>query len=126
MEKYNGDQFVSYSAGTDPSRVNPKAIKVMQEKDIDISQNSSKNIDELPEESFDYVITVCDNARENCPYYPALKKLLHHSFEDPPELEKKYETAAEKLQPYRRVRDEIENFIKELPDILKAKESNPL
>lgn len=90
MDKYNGNRFVCYSAGTDPSRVNPKAIKVMQDKDIDISQNNSKHINQLLEGSFDYVITVCDNARENCPYFSARKKVLHHSFEDPPELEKKY------------------------------------
>ena len=119
MEKYHGDQFSCYSAGTNPTRVKPGAIAVMQEKGIDISDNESHYVKDLPINSADYVITVCDNARENCSYFPATKKILHQSFDDPPALVQKGETEEEQLQHYRRVRNEIEGYIKKLPEVLR-------
>lgn len=118
MEKYHGDRYQAFSAGTNPSEVKPRAIKVLQEKGLDISKNSSKHISELPFTTADYVITVCDDAMENCPFFPATKKALHHSFDDPPALEKDEESEVEKLHHYRRVRDEIEAYIRQLPDLL--------
>ena len=118
MNKYHGDKFISYSAGTEPSSVNPRAAQVMQEKGIDISQNQSKHVSDLPVDSTDFVLTVCNHARENCPYFPANIKSIHHNFDDPPALEKDEESEEEKLAHYRRVRDEIEKYVKKLPDIL--------
>ena len=80
-------EFVVYSAGTKPSIVRPEAIKVLAEIGIDISNNRSKSIDEFAAEKIDYVLTVCDNAKENCPFFPAQTKLIHHSFEDPAIIE---------------------------------------
>jgi arsenate reductase len=118
MNKYHSGKFISYSAGTNPSGVNRRAAEVMKEKGIDISSNASKHIDELPVDATDFVLTVCDHAKENCPFFPARKKSLHHSFDDPPALEKDSEKEEEKLQHYRRVRDEIEEYIKDLPEKL--------
>ena len=81
------DQFDCYSAGTEKHGMNQRAIKVMSEAGVDISQHFSKTIDELPQVKFDLVITVCDAAKEACPYFSA-GKLVHHSFQDPPRLTK--------------------------------------
>jgi arsenate reductase len=78
-------KYEVYSAGTKPSIVRPEAIKVLQEIGIDISGNRSKSVDEFAGKEIDYVLTVCDNAKENCPYFPAKTKVIHHSFEDPAE-----------------------------------------
>lgn len=78
----NGQMFVE-SAGTHPSFVHPLAIEVMQEIGIDISSHRSKSVDEFVGQDFDYLITVCDNAREACPVFPGAKKTLHMPFDDP-------------------------------------------
>src|ERR1051326_7345041 len=78
-----GDRFVVASAGTKPSFVRPEAIAVMAELGIDISAQRSKHVDELKGQAFDDVITVCDNARESCPIFPAATRRLHHDFADP-------------------------------------------
>ena len=100
-------EYEVYSAGTKPSLVRPEAIKVLSEIGIDISGNRSKSVDEFARKEIDYVLTVCDNAKENCPYFPAKTKLIHHSFEDPAEAQGDEET---RLSVFRKVRDEIKNY----------------
>ena len=77
MRQLYGNTYDAFSAGTHPSRVNPYAIEVMKEKNIDISHHTAKSIDQFREMEFDYVITVCDGARENCPVFPNGKVCLH-------------------------------------------------
>ena len=103
-------EFEAESAGTKPSIVRPEAIAVLKEIGIDISENRSKSVDEFAGMKFDYVITVCDNARENCPYFPPEAKLIHHSFADPAAINGDDET---RLAAFRRARDEIRQFLLE-------------
>jgi len=110
------DDLEAYSAGTKKHGMNPYAMKVMEEAGIDISKQFSKTIDELPPMDFDYVITVCENAKENCPYLPGGLN-FHKGFDDPPELTKEMQNEEEILNVYRRVRDEIKNFIAGLKDL---------
>jgi arsenate reductase len=105
------DQFEAYSAGVDPHGMNPLAVKVMAEAGVDISKHHSKQLRELSDVPFDYVVTVCDNANESCPVFPGKVKRLHVSFDDPPRLAKDATTAEQRLPHYRRVRDEIRQFI---------------
>ena len=112
-----GDIIESFSAGIVKHGLNPFAVKVMQEIGIDISSHFSKTVNEL-EQSFDYVVTVCDNAHETCPFFPAKTGILHRGFDDPPRLARNAVTEEEALAHYRRVRDEIREFIKDLPDLL--------
>lgn len=107
-----GDRFEVSSAGTHPSRVRPEAIAVMREIGIDISGHRSKSVDEFTSRSFDYVLTVCDQAKESCPIYPGHGKRLHHNFEDPAALEG---PDAGKLAAFRRVRDEIREYLRAFP-----------
>ena len=93
-----------FSAGTKPTRVRPEAITVMQEVGIDISSHRSKSVDELAGLDFDYVITVCDNAKESCPVFPAKTERIHWSIQDPAVAQGSEE---EKLTAFRRVRDEL-------------------
>lgn len=99
-------ELLVYSAGTTPSAfVHPKAVQVMAEAGVDLSQNQTKSLDEFLEESFDYLITVCDNAKEACPAFPGtVGARLHMGFEDPADAEG---TDAEVLSRFRRVRDQI-------------------
>ncbi|MCK5734844.1 MAG: arsenate reductase ArsC [Spirochaetaceae bacterium] len=106
--------FDAYSAGVEKHGMNPYAVKVMAEADIDISCNKSKTTDELPVKEFDYVVTVCDNARERCPWFPAKTKMIHRSFDDPPFLTRDMSDSEEKLDVYRRVRDEIHSFVENI------------
>jgi arsenate reductase len=115
--KYWGNEFNVYSAGTKKHGMNERAIKVMKEAGVDISSHYSKTTGELPLVNFDYVITVCDSAKENCPYLPG-GKVIHVGFQDPPFLTKDMKDEEEILAVYRRVRDEIEKSIKNLPTIL--------
>lgn len=107
------DQYDFYSAGTIKSHVNPYAIQVMNEVSVDISQHESNCIDELPDVEFDLVITLCSDAHENCPYFPA-KKIIHRGFDDPPKLTADFDDEALILKEYRRVRDEIKDYIQSL------------
>ena len=100
-----GDRFDVESAGVDPSSVRPEAIKVMREIGIDISNQASKSVKRFVEERFDFVITVCDNAKESCPIFPNAIEKIHKSFEDPPVPGAA--TPDETLAIFRRVRDEI-------------------
>jgi len=105
-----GDRYEVFSAGTKPFRVNPFAIAAMKNADIDISSHRSKSIDEFLEADIDYAVTVCDNAKESCPYFPGAKVLLHHSFSDPADLIGSYE---EILAEFERIRDEIRSWIED-------------
>ncbi len=114
-----GDRFEIYSAGIEKYGLNPLAVKVMAEAGVDISEHSSKLIEELPVQQFDYVVTVCDNAHQSCPIFPGKAVIIHHSFDDPPRLAAGSDTENEGLGHYRRVRDEIRSFVVILPDLLK-------
>jgi arsenate reductase (thioredoxin) len=109
LKHIGGGEFEVESAGTKPSAVRAEAIAVLREIGVDISGNRSKSVDEFAGQMFDYVITVCDNARENCPYFPAKTKLIHHSFADPAAVEGEEET---RLKAFRQARDEIQSFLK--------------
>jgi arsenate reductase len=108
-----GDEFEAYSAGIEPKGVDPRAVQVMDEVGIDISTQESKDIDSLGDLEFDYVITLCDNAHESCPYFPAKTELIHRGFDDPPKLAQGAHSDEEALEHYRRVRDEIKEFVME-------------
>ena len=99
-----GDVYEVFSAGTKPTRVRPEAITVMREVGIDISGHRSKSVDEFAGQDFDYVITVCDNAKESCPIFPAKTKRIHWSIEDPAAVQGSEE---ETLTAFRRARDEL-------------------
>lgn len=105
-----GDRFEIESAGTRPIGVSPEAVAVLSEIGIDISNNTSKSVDSFADREFDYVLTVCDHARENCPYFPALTKLVHHAFEDPWHAPGGFD---QRLAAFRRVRDKIEAYLRE-------------
>jgi arsenate reductase (thioredoxin) len=107
-----GDRFEVESAGTRPGRVRPEAIAVMNELGIDISDHRSKHVDEFLDQSFDYVLTVCDSAKESCPVFPNQSKRIHMGFEDPATLQG---TEQERLALFRRVRDEIRDYLKTFP-----------
>lgn len=100
-----------FSAGTNPGTVDPRAIKVMAEAGVDISGHRSKHASEFKDAAFDLVVTVCDKARESCPVWFGKAEKLHKSFEDPPHLAKDAKTEDEALAHYRRVRDEIRQFV---------------
>ena len=110
-------KYDCYSAGTHKHGLNERAVKVMKEVGVDISSHFSKTIEELPNVQFDYVVTVCDSAKEACPYYPQ-GKITHMGFKDPPSLTKNLANETEILKVYRSVRDEISDSIKNLPIIL--------
>jgi arsenate reductase (thioredoxin) len=117
LRSISGERFEVESAGVEPSVVRPEAVHVMGEIGIDISGHRSKSADEFAGQEFDYIITVCDNAKESCPVFPGKAVRIHRMFEDPPpESEGDYET---RLKVFRRVRDEIgewlRTFIKENP-----------
>ncbi|MCS7233326.1 MAG: arsenate reductase ArsC [Synergistetes bacterium] len=103
-----GDIYEAYSAGTKPSRVNPYAIKVMAEIGIDISHHRSKGLEEFLGEEFDYVVTVCDSARDSCPFFPGGKEYIHKGFEDPSQAVGSEE---EIINKFREVRDDIKRWI---------------
>jgi len=105
-----GDRFDVESAGTRATEVRPEAVAVMKEIGIDISSHRSKAVEEFARQSFDHVITVCDNARESCPIYPGHTNRLHHSFEDPAAV---HGSDEERLDAFRRVRDEIRSYLRQ-------------
>ncbi|MBE6365860.1 MAG: arsenate reductase ArsC [Lentisphaerae bacterium] len=112
------DKIEAYSAGIEKHGLNLYAVKVMAEAGVDISTQKSKLIQELPDLNFDYVITVCGNAHKSCPFFPAASRVIHVGFDDPPHLAASCRTDEEKLDCYRRVRDEIRLFVESLPDNL--------
>jgi arsenate reductase len=104
-----GDRFEVESAGTKPSQVRPEAVAVMRELGIDISGHRSKHVDEFAGHGFDYILTVCDNARESCPIFPGGATAIHHNFEDPAALQG---TEQQRLAVFRRVRDQIRQYLR--------------
>jgi arsenate reductase len=109
-----GDRFEVFSAGTKPSSVRPEAKAAMRELGIDISGHRSKSVDEFDGQPFDYVLTVCDNAKESCPVFPGITATIHHSFEDPATVQGSDE---DKLAAFRRVRDQLRTFLADFPDV---------
>lgn len=113
-----GDIMDAYSAGLEAHGLNSYAVRVMEEIGIDISRQRSKTLDDLGKTHFDYVITVCGQADEHCPLFPGNTKVVHHGFDDPPKLAESLLTEEERLACYRRVRDEIREYIETLPESL--------
>lgn len=116
-----GDAIEAYSAGVMPVGINLYAIKVMHEVGIDISNQRSKDVHDLLDVPIDYVVSVCGYADRHCPAFPGKTKVVHHGFDDPPTLASTVKSEKEALDIYRRVRDEIREFIEKLPGNLKDK-----
>jgi arsenate reductase (thioredoxin) len=113
-----GERIEAYSAGIEARGLDPDAVKAMAEAGVNIAGQKSKRADELRDVDFDYVVTVCDHARENCPVFSGKAKVFHVGFDDPPRLAADARTEDERLGPYRRVRDEIREFVKNLPSLI--------
>lgn len=109
LREFYGDKYEVFSAGVNPTAVNPNAIKVMGEIGIDISKHTSKSVNEFINQNFDIIITVCDNAKESCPIFAGNAERIHWSFFDPAEAKGNDE---EILKSFREVRDQIKNKIK--------------
>ena len=109
-----GDRFDAYSAGIEPQGLNPLALRVMAELDIDISSHTSKAVEVYAQESFDVAVTVCDHAREICPVFPGVDRQLHWSFDDPAVATG---TVEERLPVFRRVRDEIRARVRDFIEV---------
>ena len=114
LRQMGGDRFDVASAGVSPTRVRPEAIAVMKEIGIDISNHHSKSVEQFSGQEFDYVITVCDNANEQCPVFPGNTKRIHWSFEDPAAAEGDEQS---RLAVFRRVRDEIRHRLRAFIDV---------
>jgi arsenate reductase len=112
------DTIEAYSAGIETHGLNPMAAKVMAEAGVDISTQKSQHVDELKHIDFDYVVTVCDNAAESCPVLSGNAKVIHQPFDDPPRLAREASNEEEGLAHYRRVRDELRDYVASLPDTL--------
>ncbi len=107
LRQMAGDRYEVFSAGTRPVGLNPNAVEALAEIGIDISNHRSKSVEEFAGQEFDYVVTVCDNARETCPIFPGTGERLHHSFQDPAAM-----PPDEQLPAFRTVRDEIASWLK--------------
>ena len=112
------DTIEASSAGIAPHALDPRAVRVMAEAGVDISSQRPKHVDALAGHKFDYVVTVCDDAHEQCPIFPGATRVLHVGFDDPPLLAKGARSEEEALAHYRRVRDEIRAFVETLPGAL--------
>jgi arsenate reductase len=110
-----GDVVEAFSAGIRPIGVSSRAVKVMAEAGVDISNHTSNHISDFPGIDFDYVVTLCDSVREQCPLFPANAKLIHRPFADPYFAEG---TEEQVMAAFRKTRDEIKSFVERLPDIL--------
>ena len=109
----SGDRFEVFSAGVDPAvRVRPEAIQVMQELGIDISGHRPKHVNEFAGQHFDYVLTVCDNAKETCPIFPSNTVTIHESFKDPAAF---HGSEQEQLEVFRKARDRIRRYLRDFP-----------
>jgi arsenate reductase len=111
LRYYGGDSVNVKSAGVETHGVNPKAVQIMKEVDVDLSSHTSNHIDEYIDEYFDLVITVCDHANERCPVFPSTSEKLHHNFQDPAKAKG---TEEEILEQFRIVRDQIKDYAKDL------------
>jgi arsenate reductase len=118
-----GEIIEPYSAGTKKSQLDPRAVAVMQEVGIDISSHYSKTPEDIADVPFDFIVTVCSAADNNCPTLPGEATRLHAPFDDPPGLAKTAEDEETALGHYRRVRDEISNFCQTIPEKLQGSES---
>ena len=107
-----GDRFTVESAGTKPSTIRPEAIAVMKEIGIDITSHRSKRVEEFEGKDFDYVLTVCDSAKESCPVFFGKATRLHHSFNDPAAAGG---SENERLAVFRRVRDQLRDYLRRFP-----------
>jgi len=112
------DCIEAYSAGIETHGLNPNAVKVMAEAGVDISAHRSQHVGELSDIEFDYVVTVCGHADEHCPAFSGQARIVHVGFDDPPKLAAAAASEDEALDCYRRVRDEIRQFIEGLPQAL--------
>ncbi len=113
------DSIEAYSAGIETHGLNPYAVMVMKEEGLDITAQESQHIEEFNDQQLDFVITVCDHARDTCPIIPGNREKIHVGFDDPPRLAEKMASDQDILDCYRRVRDEIKAFVLTLPDSLK-------
>lgn len=114
LRHFAGNRAQVYSAGVETHGVNPKAIATMQEDGIDISGHTSNHVDEYRDIEFDYVITVCDNAKENCPYFPSKAERFHYNFPDPAKAQGTPEEITEEFRKVRQmIKDYSENFIQQ-------------
>ncbi len=116
-----GSRVDAWSAGLETHGLNPDAVRVMAEAGVDISGHRSKKVTELLSVPFDLVVTVCGHAQETCPLFPGKTRVMHVGFDDPPALAREAATEEERLTPYRRVRDEIRQFVATLPEVLEAR-----
>lgn len=116
--KLHGDRIDAVSAGTEKHALNPDAVEVMAEIGIDISQHVSKSLDDIDTERLDCVVTVCGHADASCPVFPGNVQKIHKGFDDPPRLAENAVTREEALAHYRRVRDEIRDYVANLPTVL--------
>ncbi|MCG8375322.1 MAG: arsenate reductase ArsC [Chlorobiales bacterium] len=114
----HGDVLEPYSAGIEVHGMNQNAVKVMEEAGIDIASHRSKHLEDIQDIPFDAIITVCDHAHETCPFFPGTAKRIHAGFGDPPRLAQSINDPEKKLDCYRKVRDEIRDFIAQLPDVI--------
>jgi arsenate reductase len=114
------DKLEAYSAGIEKHGLNPHAVAVMQEQDVDITGQQSKILDDLQDVAFDYVVTVCGHADQHCPTFPGKTPVWHVPFDDPPKLAAAARSPEEGLVHYRRVRDEIKRFVEQLPERLEG------
>jgi arsenate reductase len=110
-----GNLITPFSAGIKPKGLDSNAVEVMKEIGIDISGHKSKTIEELGSVEFDYVITLCDSAQKNCPFFPAKYGIIHRGFDDPIRLASGETNKQNILEHYRRVRDEIRAYIQTIP-----------
>ena len=110
------DVIEAYSAGIETHGLNPYAVRVMKEAGVDISGQKSQHLDEFDDINFDYVVTVCGNANENCPVFTKKTKIIHVGFNDPPAMAKDFDDEEDKLNCYRQVRDEIHSFIEKIAE----------
>ncbi len=113
----------AYSAGTAPKKLDPRAVKAMDELGIDISGQKAKHVDDIGGVEFDYVVTVCGHASENCPLFTGNTTVIHRGFEDPPLLSENASSEEEALSHYRRIRDEIKAFVETLPGSLEEEKT---
>lgn len=122
LRHFYGQDYEALSAGTEPRGVHPLTFRVMTEAGIDISSQRSKSVEEFLNREIDLVVTVCDSAKESCPFFPYGKKRLHQSFADPATTQGSEE---EGLRVFRRIRDEIRDWVKEFFDPSREPEGRP-
>lgn len=116
----HGNRLAAFSAGVETHGLNPYAVRVMAEEGVDLSAHRSQLLAEFALEKLDYIITVCDHAHESCPLVPPTCRVIHQGFADPPRLAENMESEEEILDCYRRVRDEIKEYVMGLPENLKS------